>query len=184
MFRRVVWGSLVMLLAQFDLASSQMGVVVLESPNIRAIPRETLGDLAVAFATPGDPVIYYNPRLMARFGPEITAFVFAHESGHILYEHRRPGPNANLSRDALEQLLQSWELQADCAAAIWLARERPAALQAAITYFDRMGTSRVDREHPTGSARAAQLEACGRSANGDPRFGSEGPRLTMAISFK
>lgn len=166
-----------MLASQFDLAASQTGALVLETPNIRTVPRETLSDLAVAFATPGDPVIYYNPRLMARFGSEISAFVLAHEEAHILLRHQRP-ESVDVSGAALELLLQGWELEADCVAAARLARERPAALQAAISYFWQMGPGRVDREHPTGVARSAQLVACGRTLTGDPRPQGEGPRTS------
>lgn len=154
-------------------------------PNIRTVPRETLSDIAVAFADPVDPVIYYNPRLMAQYGAEISAFVLAHEHAHILLDHRRPSVPGAGSREALERLLQGWELAADCVAAARLARERPAALQAAISFFERTGPDRVDREHPTGSARAAQLSACGRAPNGDPRVSSEGPRTSATtIQFR
>src|SRR5262245_2426286 len=128
MRRRVLFALAAMLFTWFDLASSQTGVLVLKTPNIRTVPSESLDDLAVAIATPGDPVILYNPRLMARFGPDISAFVLAHEAAHILLEHRRPNASRSLSR-AEQELLQSWELEADCAAAIRLARERPAALE-------------------------------------------------------
>jgi hypothetical protein len=145
-------------------------------PNIRTVPRESLSDLAVAFADSTNPVIYYNPRLMAAYGAELSAFVLAHEYAHIQLSHRRPsGPDA-VSRESLERLLQGWELEADCAAAVHLSRERPNALRAAIGFFERMGPDRVDREHPTGSVRAARLAACGRTGNGDPRVSSEGPR--------
>jgi len=144
-----------------------------------------LTDVAVAFADSSDPVVYYNPRLMARYGAEISAFVLAHEYGHIQLGHRRPSVPSAGARDALEQLLQGWELDADCFAAARLARERPSALLAAIGFFERMGLDRVDREHPSGSARAAQLTACGRTVNGDLRFSSEGPRTTAtAIQFR
>lgn len=149
------------------------------------MPLETLSDLAVAFADPVDPVIYYNPRLMALYGAELSAFVLAHEYAHIQLGHRRPsGPDA-VSREALERLLQGWELEADCIAAARLARERPNALQAAIGFFARMGPDHVDREHPTGSVRAAQLASCGRTVNGDLRVSGEGPRTSATtIQFR
>jgi hypothetical protein len=76
-------------------------------------------------------------------------------------------------------------LDADCLAAAWLARERPSALRAATSFVQRMGPGRVDRVHPSGSARAAQLAACGRTPNGDLRSSSEGPRSNAAAtSFK
>lgn len=152
-------------------------------PNIRTVPSDTLSDLAVAFADSDDPVVYYNPRLMERYGPEISAFVLAHERAHIRLGHRRPV--ASMTRQALERLLQTWELDADCLAAAWLARERPSALQAATNLFEQLGPRRLDGEHPVGSVRAARLIACGRAPNGDPRPASEGPRATAtATSFK
>jgi hypothetical protein len=173
------------LFSQFDLVSSQTRIRSLQQHNIRTVASETLTDLAVAFADSSDPVVYYNPRLMARYGTEISAFVLAHEYGHIQLGHRRPSAASAGARDAIEQLLQGWELDADCFAAARLARERPSALLAAIGFFERMGLDRVDREHPTGSARAAQLTACGRTVNGDLRSSSEGPRIAAtAIQFR
>lgn len=164
------------LCCQFDLATGQAVIQVQSTPSIRTVPRDTLSDLAIAYADPVDPVIYYNPRLMERYGPEISAFVLAHEQAHIELGHRRP--QAKVAGDALERLLQDWELEADCLAARWLARERPAALLAATSFFRQMGPDRLDREHPSGSARAARLTACGRPQNGDPRSVSEGPRVS------
>ena len=151
--------------------------------RVRIVPSDTLSDLALAIADPVRPVIYYNPRLMERFGPEISAFVIAHERAHIELGHLPP--QSGLGRDALERLLQTWELEADCRAAARLSRDRPSALQAAIDFFERMGPERVDREHPTGSDRAQRLTACARMANGDLRRSGEGPRsTTIRIQFR
>jgi hypothetical protein len=185
MSRHTFMLSIAMLCSHFDLAQSQSVILASKLPHIRTVPSDTLTDLAVSFADPDDPVIYYNPRLLERFGPEITAFVLAHERAHIRLGHRRPTPLTVGTAEALERLLQSWELDADCLAAVWLARERPSALEAATTLFQRMGSGRVDREHPRGSARAAQLQACGRTPNGDLHFVSEGPRGGVTTtSFK
>ena len=176
--------SIAIFLYQHDLVASQERIHTLQTPNIRTVASETLSDLAVAFADSADPVVYYNPRLMAQYGIEISAFVLAHEYAHIQLGHRRPSAVTDPGLP-LEILLQGWELAADCVAATRLARERLSALNAAIAFFQRMGLDRVDREHPSGSARAAQLTACGRTANGDLRSSSEGPRLTAtAIQFR
>lgn len=177
--------SLAILLCHSGLVASQERIKSLQTPNIRTVASETLTDLAVAFADSSDPVVYYNPRLMARYGPEISAFVLAHEYAHIQLGHRRPATPGAGPREPLERVLQGWELAADCLAAAKLVRERPSALRAAIGLFERMGPDRVDREHPSGSARAAQLTACGRTMSGDLRSSSEGPRITAAaIQFR
>jgi hypothetical protein len=182
---RGLLGSMVIFLCQFDLAIGQANSAALPAPNIRAVKSDTLNDLAVAFADPFDPVIYYNPRLMARLGAELSAFALAHEYSHIQLGHRRPSwPDAG-SREDLERLLQGWELAADCSAAARLARERPSALRAAIAFFERMGPDSVDREHPSGTVRAAQLASCGRTMNGDPSLLDQGPRTgATTIQFR
>ena len=185
----MLWRSLYVasgiLLSQYHLGLCQTRIPALETPNIRTVASETLTDLAVAFADSSDPVVYYNPRLMARYGPEISAFVLAHEYAHIQLGHRRPATASAGPREPLERGLQGWELAADCLAAAKLVRERPSALRAAIGLFERMGPDRVDREHPSGSARAAQLTACGQTVNGSLRSSSEGPRTTAtAIQFR
>jgi hypothetical protein len=164
------------LFCQLDLAAGQVTTPGHQASSIRTVPSETITDLAVAYADPTDPVIYYNPRLMERYGPELSAFVLAHERAHIGLGHRRPpaGPDGG----AIERLLQGWELEADCLAAAGLHRDRPAALRTAIAFFHQMGHDRVDREHPTGHARAARLEDCGQTQNGDPRS------TTTATFFK
>ena len=129
--------------------------------EIRTVPLDTLSDLAVAFADPIAPVIYFSPRLMRRFGPEISAFVIVHEHAHIMLGHQRP--SGAMSGEEKEQLLQRWELEADCLAAAILSRERPAAVAAARRHFELMGMNRVDREHPTGQARASRIELCSPS---------------------
>ena len=170
------------LCCQLNLAAGQANALVFQIPNVRTVPRETLTDLAVAFADPSDPVIYYNPRLMTQYGAELSAFVLAHEYAHIQLGHRRPDAPETGTGESLQRLLQGWELDADCIAAAWLARERPSALRAAIGFFERMGNDRVDLEHPSGTARAAQLASCGRILNGDPRLMSEGPRSSATVT--
>lgn len=180
--------ALAIFFGQFDLASGQASALTPQtanSHNVRTVARESLTDLAVAFADSANPVIYYNPRLMADYGADFSAFVMAHEYAHIGLGHRRPSGSAAGSRETLELLLQGWELEADCLAATQLARERPASLAAAIAFFERQGLNRVDREHPAGITRAARLATCGRSGNGDPRLVGEGPRtVATTIQFK
>jgi hypothetical protein len=185
MVLRILVYSLAIFFYPFDLAMGQANAVALQAHGIRTVPRDSLSDLAVAYADPADPVVYYNPHLMAQYGPEMSAFVLAHEFAHIELGHRRPALPYAGSPEAFERLLRGWELEADCRAATRLAAERPSALQAAIGFFERMGSGRVDREHPIGTVRAEQLAACGRRANGDPRAVGEGPRTSAtANQFK
>lgn len=127
--------------------------------RVREVPDSNLRDVAVAVADPERPVIYYNPRLMERFGPSLSAFVLAHEYGHIRFGHRRipAGRRVDFDRDSL---LRNFELQADCYAARVLARVKPADLRVAIEFFRKMGDFRYDMEHPTGFERASQIESC------------------------
>jgi len=127
--------------------------------RVREVPDSNLRDVAVAVADPGHPVIYYNPRLMERFGPSLSAFVLAHEYGHIRFGHRRipAGRHVNFDRDSV---LRNYELQADCYAAQVLVRVKPADLRVAIEFFRKMGNFRYDTEHPTGFERAREIQSC------------------------
>ena len=124
--------------------------------NVREVADSSLQDVAVAVADPLDPVIYYNPRLMTRFGPNLSAFVLAHEYGHIRYGHRRV-PSRISDRAAL---MRQYELEADCYAAHTLARVKPEAAQVAIEFFTKMGDFRYDEDHPTGDERALRIAEC------------------------
>lgn len=132
--------------------------------SVREVADSSLQDVAVAVADPLDPVIYYNPRLMTRFGPNLSAFVLAHEYGHISYGHRRV-PARVADRAAL---MRQFELEADCYAARMLAQVKPVAAQVAIEFFTKMGDFRYDEDHPTGEERAARIAACRESAPGHP----------------
>lgn len=124
--------------------------------NVREVADSTLQDVAVAVADPLDPVIYYNPRLMTRFGPNLSAFVLAHEYGHIRYGHRRV-PSRVSDRAAV---MRRYELEADCYAAHMLAQVKPVAAAVAIEFFNKMGDFRYDEDHPTGDERAARIQEC------------------------
>ncbi len=154
-------------LSPFSLLHGQLDDRQLGPSNIRTVPSDTLADLAVAHADHAGPVIYFNPRLLARFSPDIVAFVLAHEEAHVELGHVRPA--SGVAAHESEQALQRMELEADCRAAERLAQERPAALQAAVGFFERMGVQRSDGEHPTGNVRAETLRECGGKQNGDPR---------------
>lgn len=126
--------------------------------RVRHVPDRSLNDAALAVADARDPVVYYNPALLNRFGPELAAFVMAHEYGHIAHGHVRVRqPRGTM---APSEIMQRYELEADCYAARMLSESNPGAVKAAISYFDRMGERQVDEDHPAGSARAAELRRC------------------------
>ena len=104
------------------------------------------------------PVIYYNPTLMQKFGPHLTAFFMAHEYGHIYYRHTRA--YALTGAGGRDSLLQLRELEADCYAATILGRTNRLAVETAARFFSHMGPYRFDAEHPSGGQRAAKILAC------------------------
>jgi hypothetical protein len=130
-----------------------------EAPPIRQIADVTLRDVAVAVYDAKNPVIYYNPVLLGRLGPELTQFFMAHEHAHIALKHTRSGA-LGTGVDQRNRALQQKELAADCLATRTLGPEHRAAAEAAARFFSRMGTRQFDNEHPTGSARAANILSC------------------------
>jgi hypothetical protein len=128
-------------------------------PTIRLVAVPDLRDAAVAVADPHQPVIYYNPQALVEMGPELAAFLMAHERGHIARGHQRPAPGI-LSLTAEQALLRRYEEEADCWATATLSETSPAAVLAAIRYFRNVGHRRADLEHPTGTERAAAIGAC------------------------
>jgi hypothetical protein len=133
--------------------------------DVRQVATDTLHDVAVATYERGRPVIYFNPTLMQRIGPELAAFFIAHEYGHIAYGHA--GGALAEPRDELSTIRRRQELEADCYAAGVLAEDNPAAVDAAIQFFSRMGQFRFDDLHPSGSQRAAKILACLPTTNWD-----------------
>lgn len=130
-----------------------------ETPAIREIADAALRDVAVAVYDSAHPVIYYNPRLMERFGPEMKAFFLAHERAHIELRHTRSSA-LRAEPGQRDSLLQAKELEADCVAAQRLGREHAGASMAAVHFFARLGDMHFDNEHPPGAARAARILAC------------------------
>jgi len=126
--------------------------------DVRQIATDTLHDLAVAAFENGRPVIYYNPVLMQRVGPELETYFFAHEYGHIRYGHT--GSALTAGEGDLGALRVRQELEADCYAARTLGETEPEAVDAAIRFFTRMGPFRFDAWHPSGAQRAAKILSC------------------------
>lgn len=127
--------------------------------SVRVLPDTTLKDVAIAVYHPDHPTIYFNPRLMRKLGPALETFFMAHEYAHIDLQHTRASALRTTTRGR-NQALQEKELQADCLATRRLASVSPAAVEAAIRFFNRQGDTSYDAEHPTGTSRAANLTAC------------------------
>ena len=126
--------------------------------DVRQIATDTLHDLAVAAFENGRPVIYYNPVLMQRVGPELEAYFFAHEYGHVRYGHT--GAALTTGEGDLGTLRVRQELEADCYAAETLGGTQPEAVNAALRFFARMGPFTFDAWHPSGAQRAAKILSC------------------------
>ncbi|HXI19745.1 MAG TPA: ImmA/IrrE family metallo-endopeptidase [Gemmatimonadales bacterium] len=127
---------------------------------VREIADLMLPDVAVAVYDSTSPIIFYNPRRMATFGPAMRAFFLAHEHAHIELKHTRA--NALGSGTAAEdRTLQQHELQADCLAAERLEAtgQRAVALEA-MRYFARQRGKHFDDEHPAGTVRARNILRC------------------------
>jgi hypothetical protein len=125
--------------------------------DVQEIATDTLRDVALVAYQNGRPVIYYNPTLLQRVGPQLSAFFIAHEYGHI---HGGHTGGALLHDGELSALRQRQELDADCYAAAVLAEQDRDAVEAALRFFTRLGPLRHDNYHPTGSQRAARILSC------------------------
>ena len=134
--------------------------------DVRLVATDTLHDVALTVRRLGRPVIYYNPALIERVGPLLRDFFIAHEYGHVFHHHVG---GALASRDStVAEIRQRQELEADCYAAVRLARSSRASVEAAVQFFTRMGLFSHDRYHPSGSRRAANLLACLPQVVADP----------------
>lgn len=128
-------------------------------PAITWVANARLSDAAVAVAHAERPTVYYNPRILAELGTEMTAFLMAHEESHIRLGHDRTR-TLGLAPEAVEGLLVDYELAADCQATRKLARTNRPAVMAALAWFRARGTWRPDRDHPPASERAATIQSC------------------------
>lgn len=134
--------------------------------DVKLMATDTLHDVAVTRREQGRPVIYYNPALIERVGPLLRDFFIAHEYGHVSYNH--VGGALATPDSTVAEIRQRQELEADCYAAVRLASNGRASVEAAIQFFTRMGLFSHDRFHPSGSRRAANLLACLPAAQPDP----------------
>jgi hypothetical protein len=127
--------------------------------HVRMIPDLMLRDVAVAVYDSVSSVVYYNPRFMRQFSPDLQAFFLAHEYAHIELKHTRSSAlRADMATHA--RLLQDKELAADCLAVTRLGASGRRVSMAAMRFFARLGATRFDDEHPTGTARARNILEC------------------------
>jgi len=126
--------------------------------DVQPVASDTLQDVAVTAYEHGRPLIYFNPTLMQRIGPQLADFFIAHEYGHVAYGHA--GGALSQPHDDLSALRQRQELEADCYATRLLAEDNRPAVEAALQFFTRMGPFRFDDLHPSGSQRAAKILSC------------------------
>jgi hypothetical protein len=124
------------------------------------IPMDELPDAAIAVFDSLAPRIYLNTRLLAQVGPDLAAFLRAHEEGHLAYHHvaeRRFGLNRV---ETPVPVLHAYEFAADCFAGQVLRRKRPAAIRAALRFFQQRRGLVTDSAHPSMGARADRLIDC------------------------
>jgi hypothetical protein len=126
----------------------------------QVLSRFSLPDAAVAIYDSASPRILFNPILLAQVGPALSAFLMAHEEGHLAYHHARlRGFGFNASPTPVSTL-RSYEFAADCYAVRTLHRSHPDAVVAAIRFFQHRVTLATDAEHPPMGERADSLLAC------------------------
>ena len=116
------------------------------------ISMDELPDAAVAVFDSLTPRIYLNTRLLAQIGPELAAFLRAHEEGHLAYHHV---PERRFGLVRVET-----PVPADCHAARSLRRGRPESVRAAIKFFQQRRTLVTDSAHPSMGSRADRIIDC------------------------
>jgi hypothetical protein len=161
----------------FLLTAASVGAQVWDAP-VREVSRADLPDVAVASYDAYGPIIYYNPNVLAKVGPVLSAFFRAHEHAHISQKHiQREMFGANpYNRVGLRQ---SYEKEADCEAARVLARVSPAHVEQSAQFFETtLGPNRPDWLHPTGYERAAVIRQCGAEMS-IPPIGAGVPTRTI-----
>lgn len=137
-------------------------------PQIPMYPVPNLND--IAFSTrdnSGNPIILYNPNVVAQVGQAVSQFFIAHEYGHIQLGHLN-----QLNADPYSR--QQLELDADCWATQALGGANSAAVQAAYQFFYSQGNSANDAVHPTGIQRANTIESCAGGGSNGGYYGNSG----------
>ena len=126
----------------------------------RVIAMEDLPDAAVAVFDSLAPKIYLNTRLLAQIGPDLAAFLRAHEEGHLAYHHVPERRFGLVRLETPAPVLHGYEFAADCYAGQVLRDTRPASVRAAIRFFQKRRHLVTDSAHPPMGARADRLLDC------------------------
>jgi len=126
----------------------------------RVIAMEDLPDAAVAVFDSLAPKIYLNTRLLAQIGPDLAAFLRAHEEGHLAYHHVPERRFGLVRLETPAPVLHGYEFAADCYAGQVLRATRPASVRAAIRFFQQRRHLVTDSAHPPMGARADRLLDC------------------------
>jgi hypothetical protein len=125
---------------------------------VREIPVDTLNDLAMASYDSQGKVIYYNPDIARRAGPEVTAFIRAHEYGHLNLGHLE---RSMFVSDPYHHVMlqQEAEIEADkYATQYWMARA-PGVVAAVIREFQYSAMANLgDGTHLPTPERAALIK--------------------------
>ncbi|MEY4744561.1 MAG: hypothetical protein RL272_506 [Candidatus Parcubacteria bacterium] len=119
-----------------------------------------LSDIAItSIDASGRTVIYYNPDIMKRSGPALTAFFFAHEYGHVNLDHLR---RQFFIQDPYSRAWMNAKLEteADCWAAASLSETNPAAIDAAVVFFQSQIGTPTRPNYPSWAERAATVRRC------------------------
>lgn len=124
------------------------------------IASDELPDAALAVYDAQSPRIYLHRRLLAQMGPALSAFLLAHEQGHLAYHHARQRGFGLQATPMPASKLREYEFVADCYAVRTLQRDNPAAVVAAVRFFQRRRNLPGDAEHPPMGERADSLLAC------------------------
>jgi hypothetical protein len=132
----------------------------------QVLSRFDLPDAAVAIYDSARPRILFNPSLLAQVGPALSAFLLAHEEGHLAIHHARMRGFGFNESPTPASTLRSYEIAADCYAVRTLHHSRPDAVVAAIRFFQHRSTLATDAEHPPMGERADSLLSClGRTSD-------------------
>lgn len=128
--------------------------------RVAVLHRDDLPDAAIAVFDSVQPRIYLNASLLAQVGPDLTAFLRAHEEGHIAYHHVSERRFGLVRVETPLPVLHGYEFAADCYAAQSLRAGHPRAVHAALRFFQHRRDLVTDAEHPSMGARADSLIAC------------------------